>query len=72
LSGAAGCDWLSFKEHLSGKGHNTMSAPGPILIELILILGGVIAFGLWELYSLRRDKKRAEAEAKRVPPDERE
>jgi hypothetical protein len=28
------------------------------LIELILVFGAVLGFGFWELYSLRRDKKR--------------
>lgn len=27
------------------------------LIEFMLIFSGVIGFGLWELYSLKRDKK---------------
>lgn len=31
------------------------------LIEVILVFVAVLAFGFWELYSLRRDKKRAAA-----------
>jgi hypothetical protein len=28
------------------------------LVELLLVLGGVLAFGVWELISLRRDRNR--------------
>ena len=31
------------------------------LIELLLVFGAVLALGFWELYSLRRDRKRAKA-----------
>ncbi len=37
-----------------------MDFSSPIFIELILVLGGVLAFGFWQLYSLRRDKQRSE------------
>jgi len=30
------------------------------IIELVLVFGAVLGFGLWELYSLRRDKKRSQ------------
>jgi len=43
-----------------------MSAPSAALIELALVFGAVIAFGLWELYSLRRHTKRS-AEARKRP-----
>lgn len=39
-----------------------MDFSSPIFIELILVLGGVLAFGFWQLYSLRRDKQRSETE----------
>lgn len=31
------------------------------LVELVLVTFGVLAFGGWQLWSLRRDKRRAEA-----------
>lgn len=37
------------------------------LIELGLVFGAVLAFGLWELYSLRRDKRRSDAVSKAEP-----
>ncbi len=35
------------------------SGPAPI-IELLLVLGAALGFGIWELYTLRRDRKRRE------------
>ena len=29
-----------------------------IALEMALVLGGVLGFGVWELYKLRRDKRR--------------
>jgi hypothetical protein len=43
-----------------------MSAPSAGLIELVLVFGAVIAFGVWELYSMRRHSKRS-AEARKQP-----
>lgn len=40
----------------------------PILIELILVLGGVLAFGVWQLYDLRREKARSQQKSDRDPP----
>jgi hypothetical protein len=37
----------------------------PIFLELFLVFGSVLAFGVWELYSLRRDKRRDKAAADR-------
>lgn len=42
-----------------------MNAPSAALIELALVFGAVIAFGLWELYSLRRHTKRSAEAGKR-------
>lgn len=40
-----------------------------VLIELIGIFSLVLGFGFWELYSLRRDKKRrAETQAGKSDP----
>ncbi len=41
-----------------------------ILIELALVLGLVLGFGFWELYSLRRDKKRDAEREKPVAKDD--
>ncbi len=38
------------------------------LIELILVFGAVLGFGFWELYSLRRDKKRPGGRGGDGPP----
>jgi len=32
-----------------------------ILIELVLVFGGVLAFGWWQLRSVRRDREQAAA-----------
>jgi hypothetical protein len=45
-----------------------MTAPDAALIELLLVFGAVLAFGFWELYSLRRDRKRSEAAREQTPP----
>jgi len=29
-----------------------------VLLELLLILGGVLAFALWEIRSVRKDRKK--------------
>jgi hypothetical protein len=31
-------------------------------LELVLVLGAVLAWGFWELWSLRRDRQRRERE----------
>jgi hypothetical protein len=31
-----------------------------VLIEVIIIAGGVLAFGLWQIRSVRRDSRKAE------------
>lgn len=36
------------------------------MLELLLVFGGLIAFALWELYSLRKYKKR---ESRQNPSD---
>ena len=33
-----------------------MSGSSLALIEMVLVLGGVLGFGFWELWKLRRDK----------------
>jgi hypothetical protein len=40
----------------------TASAWPLILIELVLVMGGVLAFGLWQIRSTRRDRERMLAE----------
>jgi hypothetical protein len=30
------------------------------LIELFLVFGGVLGFGFWQLYDLKREKRRSE------------
>lgn len=35
-----------------------MSGSNLALIEMLLVLGGVLGFGFWELWKLRRDKRR--------------
>jgi hypothetical protein len=42
-----------------------VSSNALVLAELLLVLGGAIAFGLWELHTLRRDKRRAARENKK-------
>jgi hypothetical protein len=43
------------------------------LIELFLVFGGVLGFGFWQLYDLRREKRRSaqmrSAEQLSRPPD---
>lgn len=36
-----------------------------ILIEVVLIFGSVLAFGIWQLRSLKRDEKRDDKEKSR-------
>jgi hypothetical protein len=43
-----------------------MGSPSAAQVELFLVFGAVLAFGFWELYSLRRDKKRTEETRKRT------
>jgi len=41
-----------------------MGSPGPMAIfEFVFILGGALAFCIWQLVSLRRDRLRMEREA---------
>lgn len=35
------------------------------LIELVLVFGVLLGFGAWQLYSVRRDQRRADEEARR-------
>jgi len=49
-----------------------------ILIEGVLVFGGALAFGWWQLRSVKRDRERAQAERERAqqaahpdPADER-
>ena len=37
------------------------------LIELILVFGGVLGFGFWELYSLRKYKKQKQRDEAEGP-----
>lgn len=50
-----------------------MSSSLIIALEMAGVLGVVLAFGAWELWSLRRDKARskqgAQARAASTPPD---
>lgn len=39
-----------------------------ILAELVLVLGAVLGWGLWELHSLRRDRRRDDAARKAAEP----
>jgi hypothetical protein len=34
-----------------------------LLVEMLLVLGVALGWGFWELYSLRKDKRRGEPEA---------
>jgi hypothetical protein len=38
------------------------------LIELVLVFGVLLGFGAWQLYSVRRDQRRADEEARREDP----
>ncbi len=40
-----------------------MNSSALIAIELVFVLGAALTWGCWELYSLKREKKRAEQEA---------
>lgn len=45
-----------------------MSSGLLVALELILVLGGVVGFGVWEIVKLRRERKRddiADADQKR-------
>ena len=35
-----------------------MSGSSLVLIEMVLVLGGVLGFGFWELWKLKRDKRK--------------
>jgi hypothetical protein len=35
-----------------------------ILIELILVFGGALAFGWWQLHTIKRDRERAAGQRK--------
>lgn len=37
-----------------------MDSGALIAVELVLVLGAVLAWGFWELWSLRRDRQRRE------------
>jgi hypothetical protein len=41
-----------------------------ILIELVLVFGGVLAFGWWQLRSVRRDRQRAAEALRRAKADD--
>jgi hypothetical protein len=38
-----------------------MQANAGIILEGVLIFGGVLVFGLWQIYAAKRDTKRAQA-----------
>jgi hypothetical protein len=40
-----------------------------VLIEVVLIFGGVLAFGWWQLRSLERDRAKTRAERERAQRD---
>jgi len=40
-----------------------------IFIEMVLVLGGVLGFAFWELWKLRRDKRRSETDTSPCGPD---
>jgi hypothetical protein len=40
-----------------------------VLIEVVLIFGGVLAFGWWQLRSLARDRAKTSAERERASRD---
>lgn len=46
-----------------------MNSNALIAVEMVFVLGGALGWGLWELFSLRRDKKRQEEAAKKPPAD---
>ena len=39
-------------------------------IELVLVFGGVLAWAVWELWSVRRDQRRSSAKRTRHPEGE--
>jgi hypothetical protein len=47
-----------------------MSSNALGLIELILVFGLLLGFGLWQLYAVRRDQRRADEEARRRKSEE--
>lgn len=51
-----------------------MSGSALGLIELIVVFGLLLGFGLWQLYAVRRDQRRADEDARRQrerrPPPE--
>jgi hypothetical protein len=42
-----------------------------ILIEVVLVFGGVLLFGWWQLRSIDRDRRKAAAERERAQAGER-
>ena len=38
------------------------------VFELVLVFGGILAIGFWELYALRRDRQRRDDQQKRGKP----
>jgi hypothetical protein len=38
------------------------------IFELLLVFGGILGFGFWELYSLKRDRKRRAREGEKQDP----
>jgi cytochrome oxidase assembly protein ShyY1 len=42
-----------------------MSSSALGLIELVLVFGLLLGFGLWQLYATRRDQRRADEQARR-------
>ncbi len=42
-----------------------MSGSALGLIELILVFGLLLGFGVWQLYAVRRDQRRADEEGQR-------
>jgi hypothetical protein len=46
-----------------------MDSGSLIVVELVLVLGLALGWGFWELLSLRRDKRRADAEKRAAKDD---
>lgn len=40
-----------------------------VLIEVVLVFGGTLAFGWWQLRSVKRDQDKARKERERAPPE---
>jgi hypothetical protein len=45
-----------------GRHAEAMDSGALKALELVLVLGAVLAWGFWELWSLRRDRQRRERE----------